>query len=233
MVCPAHLIRGSILLPAMYPTTDTCFADCNKQRTFPAVSHCKSADYKQVPPEFDGNRHYGELRPLRSERRHCGAMSVTTNPPRGLNLPSPKPAIVAVTQQNLRNWWALFVNRKAYTRQSTNPHPDTGRPYHYQPKNKDSGQPLELDPATVRKHLAGRITIGLYAINSQSQRWSISITSPCVSGYPLRERPACETASRSFLVRTGSPLWSVWQCPARPTRSASRQQPPLLVLRCR
>ena len=35
---------------------------------------------------------------------------------------------------------------------------------------KDSGQPFELDPATVRKHLAGWITIGLYAINSQSQR---------------------------------------------------------------
>ena len=52
-------------------------------------------------------------------------MSVTTNPPRGLNLPSPKPPIAAVTLENVRDWWALFVNRKAYTRQSTNPHPDT------------------------------------------------------------------------------------------------------------
>ena len=97
-------------------------------------------------------------------------MSVTTNQPRGLNLPRPKPPIVPVTQENVRDWWALFVNRKAYTRQSANPHPETGRHYHYQPKNKDSGQPLELDPATVRKHLAGWITVGLYAINSQSQR---------------------------------------------------------------
>jgi len=48
--------------------------------------------------------------------------------------------------------------------------PDTGRHYHYQPKNKDSGQPLELDPATVHKHLAGWITVGLYAINPRSQR---------------------------------------------------------------
>jgi len=55
-------------------------------------------------------------------------------------------------------------------RQSANAHPDTGRHYHYQPKNKDSGQPLELDPATVRKHQAGWITIGHYAINPQSQR---------------------------------------------------------------
>ena len=50
------------------------------------------------------------------------------------------------------------------------PTPVNGPAYHYQPKNKDSGQPLELDPPTVRKHLAGWITIGLYAINPQSQR---------------------------------------------------------------
>jgi len=88
----------------------------------------------------------------------------------GLNLPRPKPPIVQVTQENVRDWWALFVNRKAYTRQSANPRPETGRHYHYQPKNKDSGQPLELDPATVHKHLAGWITVGLYNINPQSQR---------------------------------------------------------------
>ena len=97
-------------------------------------------------------------------------MSVTTNQPRGLNLPRPKPPIVLVRHDNVRDWWALFVNRKAYTRQSANPHPETGRHYHYQPKNKDSGQPQELDPPTVRKHLVGWITVGLYAINPQSQR---------------------------------------------------------------
>ena len=62
-------------------------------------------------------------------------MSVTTTQPRRLNLPSPKPPIVPVTQENVRDWWALFVNRKAYTRQSANPHSETGRHYHYQPKN--------------------------------------------------------------------------------------------------
>jgi len=97
-------------------------------------------------------------------------MSVTTNQPRGMNLPGTKPPIVPVTHDNVRDWWALLVNRKAYTRQSANPHPETSRHYHYQPKNKDSGQPLELDPPTVRKHLAGWITVGLYAINPQSQR---------------------------------------------------------------
>ena len=91
-----------MLLPAMYPTADTWLRLMRRSCIrFPAVSPHKSADYNQLPAEFD---------------------------------------------------------------------PDTGRHYHYQPKNKDSGQPLELDPATVRKHLAGWITIGLYAINSQSQR---------------------------------------------------------------
>jgi len=43
-------------------------------------------------------------------------MSVTTNQSQGLNLPSPKPPIVPVTPENVRHRWALFVNRKAYTR---------------------------------------------------------------------------------------------------------------------
>ena len=40
-------------------------------------------------------------------------MSLTTNHPRGLNLPRPKPPIVPVSSENVRDWWALFVNRKA------------------------------------------------------------------------------------------------------------------------
>ena len=107
-------------------------------------------------------------------------MSVTTIQPRGLNLPRPTPPIVPTTHDNVRDWWVLLVNRKAYTRQSANPHLETGRHYHYHLKNKDSGQPLELDPPTVRKHLASWITIGLYAINLQSQRCKrIAIDADC------------------------------------------------------
>ena len=65
-------------------------------------------------------------------------MSLTTHQPRGLNLPKIKPPIVPVSSENVRDWWALFVNRKAYTRQSVNPHPETGRHYHYQPKDSPS-----------------------------------------------------------------------------------------------
>ena len=38
-------------------------------------------------------------------------MSLTTHQPRGLNLPKPKPPIVPVSSENVRDWWALFVNR--------------------------------------------------------------------------------------------------------------------------
>jgi len=65
----------------------------------------------------------------------------------------------------------LFVNRRAYTLQSIRPHPDSGHHYyHYRPMEKESGAPLLLNEKTVCAHLEGRITIGLYAINSANQR---------------------------------------------------------------
>lgn len=65
----------------------------------------------------------------------------------------------------------LFVNRLAYTVQSPAPHPESGRHYYYRPKGKgqrDQSVPLSLD--TIRWHLEGAMTIGLYAINPKTQR---------------------------------------------------------------
>lgn len=64
----------------------------------------------------------------------------------------------------------LFVNRRAYTLQSMRPHPESGRHYYYRPKERASGAPLLLSEQTIADHLEGRITIGLYAINSLNQR---------------------------------------------------------------
>lgn len=64
----------------------------------------------------------------------------------------------------------LFVNRRAYTLQSVRPHPESGRHYYYRPKERGSGSPLLLTDQIVADHLEGRITIGLYAINSLNQR---------------------------------------------------------------
>jgi len=70
-------------------------------------------------------------------------------------------------------YFRLFVNRRAYTLQSNRPHPKTGRHYNYRPTDKTTGQSLSLTPATIRRHLEGEITIGLYAINpvNQSCKW--------------------------------------------------------------
>lgn len=59
----------------------------------------------------------------------------------------------------------LFVNRRAYTIQSSTPDKEKARCYYYRPKEHPS-----LSRAILRNHLAGTITIGLYAINPETQR---------------------------------------------------------------
>ena len=71
------------------------------------------------------------------------------------------------------DYFRLFVNRRAYTLQSNRPHPESSRHYYYRPKDKNSGQGLGLTPDTIRRHLEGEITIGLYAIDpaNQCSKW--------------------------------------------------------------
>jgi hypothetical protein len=74
------------------------------------------------------------------------------------------------TTQMAREFSRLFVNRRAYTRQSRRPHPESGRHYYYRPKAREGEEPAALDGETVRRHLAGELTIGIYAINPATQR---------------------------------------------------------------
>ena len=67
-------------------------------------------------------------------------------------------------------YYQLFVNRLAYTLQSHRPHPETGRHYYYRPKAREGKKSPALSLETLRRHLAGEITIGMYAINPQTQR---------------------------------------------------------------
>ncbi len=71
------------------------------------------------------------------------------------------------------DYFRLFVNRRAYTLQSNRPHSQSGRHYYYRPKDKKTGQGLSLTLETLRHHLEGEITIGLYAINpaTQCSKW--------------------------------------------------------------
>jgi hypothetical protein len=61
-------------------------------------------------------------------------------------------------------YWCLFVNRLAYTMQSDKPG-NNGKHYYYKPKD---GRRLSRE--TVLQHLNGQITIGIYAINPETQR---------------------------------------------------------------
>jgi len=70
----------------------------------------------------------------------------------------------------VRRYLALFVNRGAYTLQSSRPHPESGRHYYFRPRAKGTGKEVNLTLSTIRRHLEGEITIGLYAINPVTQR---------------------------------------------------------------
>lgn len=74
-------------------------------------------------------------------------------------------ARIVATEEIVSRYFELFVNRGAYTIQSFNPDPEKGRCYYYRPKGR-----VALSKETVRSHLEGRITIGLYAINPSTQR---------------------------------------------------------------
>jgi hypothetical protein len=71
------------------------------------------------------------------------------------------------------DYFHLFVNRRAYTLQSNRPHPESTRHYYYRPRDRKTSQGVSLTLQTVRRHLEGEITIGLYAINpaTQSSKW--------------------------------------------------------------
>jgi len=86
--------------------------------------------------------------------------------------PARRPPVLEVSEQNVTDFWELFVNRRAYTRQSDRPSTRTGKFYYYPPLDRRSKEKkrLPLDRAAVRRHLAGWQTIGLYAIHPETQR---------------------------------------------------------------
>lgn len=84
--------------------------------------------------------------------------------------PRPNPEILPATTEQAREYTAWFVNRRAYTRQTDRPDENSGKYYFYQARNRQTKERLSLDDLVIRKHLAGEQTIGLYAINPETQR---------------------------------------------------------------
>jgi hypothetical protein len=78
------------------------------------------------------------------------------------------PDLLEATPEMAAEYARWFVNRLAFTRQSDTPNRDSGRHYYYQPKKK--GRALKLHAGDIQRHLAGEMTVGLYAINPRNQR---------------------------------------------------------------
>lgn len=68
------------------------------------------------------------------------------------------------TTKMASRYFDLFVNRLAYTVQSKRPD-ENGKYYYYRPKD---GRRLSLE--TLREHMNGHLTIGLYTLNPNTQR---------------------------------------------------------------
>ena len=79
-------------------------------------------------------------------------------------------SVIKATPEVVQAYWQLFVNRRAYTMQSIRPHPETGRHYYFRPSRKGTDTPLMLTDETIRQHLEGKLTLGLYAIDPSNQR---------------------------------------------------------------
>jgi len=78
--------------------------------------------------------------------------------------------LVKAGPEIVREYFRLFVNRRAFTLQSQKPHADSGRHYYFRPKQKATGRPVSLTDDLLKQHLEGAITIGLYALNPATQR---------------------------------------------------------------
>ena len=81
----------------------------------------------------------------------------------------PNAETLPVTRAQAVEYQRLFINRRAYLRQTHFSDKESGRFYYYKACDRKSKQPLSIDIPTIQSHLAGHITIGLYAINPQSQ----------------------------------------------------------------
>ena len=122
-------------------------------------------------------------------------------------------AVLPVTRAQAAEYMLLFANRRAYLRQSHLPSKKSGRFYFYKACDRESKQPLSISIATIHSHLAGHLTIGVYAINpeSQSSKWiAIDADYPDARCDLLRLQQACREDGIEALMeqsRRGGHLW--------------------------
>ena len=117
------------------------------------------------------------------------------------------------TSTNVEDYWQLFVNRRAYVLQSMRPHPESGRYYYFRPKAGKDGEQVALTAGTIRRHLEGDMTLGVYAMNAETQRckwiamdgdYKESLKHLCELQWELQQQKV-ETALEQS--RRGAHLW--------------------------
>jgi hypothetical protein len=122
--------------------------------------------------------------------------------------------ITSPTPDNIRDYFHLFVNRRAYTIQSPRPDPETRRHNYYRPKAYNDGPAPALDERTLQAHLKGEMTIGLYAINPETQRckwvaidadYERALFHLCELQYELESKQGIDAALEQS--RRGGHLW--------------------------
>ncbi len=139
-----------------------------------------------------------------------------------------KPEILPVSEAQATLFWNLFVNRGAYVQQSNIPHHESGKHYYFRPKVKMTEESIPLKLSTVRDHLAGNLTIGVYAIQPTTQtcKWIAidadypnaldDITKPGHSGDLTKLREAFAADGIEALhesSRRGGHLWAFFDEP--------------------
>lgn len=122
---------------------------------------------------------------------------------------------IKASSEVVHEFATLFVNRGAYTLQSSRRHPETQRYYYFRPRAAPT-----LTAGTIRRHLEGEITVGLYAINPVTQRskWiALDADHPCALEdlfklqYSLRQ----DGIDAAFeMSKRGGHLWIFMEQPA-------------------
>jgi hypothetical protein len=117
------------------------------------------------------------------------------------------------TSTNVEDYWQLFVNRRAYVLQSMRPHAESGRYYYFRPKAGKNGEAPSLAAETVRRHLEGDLTIGVYAMSPATQRckwiamdgdYKDSLKHLCELQWELQQQKVDAALEQS---RRGAHLW--------------------------
>lgn len=123
------------------------------------------------------------------------------------------PQLLDVSDENVQDYWKLFVNRRAYILQSLRPNEDGDYRY-YRPTDKATGQSLSLDDSMIRRHLRGDLTFSLYTPNPETQcsKWFViegdykqALEHLCALQYDLQYLYKIDAALEQS--RRGAHLW--------------------------